>query len=47
MITNQVHASELITPSLSGAPGPTAMIVASDRGLFMAEVGKKILIVVF
>lgn len=29
-------------PSLSWAPGPTAMTVASGRGLLVADVGKKI-----
>ena len=34
-------------PSLFGAPGPTAMTVASGRGLDVADVGKKIPVAVF
>lgn len=34
-------------PSLSRAPGPTAMTVASGRGLFVADVGKKMPVAVF
>lgn len=30
-----------ILPSLSGAPGPTAITVASGRGLLVADVGRK------
>ena len=32
----------MIVPSLFGAPGPTAMTVASGRGLLVADVGRKI-----
>lgn len=34
-------------PSLFGAPGPTAITVASGRGLFVTEVGKKMPVAVF
>lgn|SRR6266702_1132957 len=34
-------------PSLFGAPGPTAMTVASGRGLDVADVGRKIPFAVF
>ena len=34
-------------PSLSGAPGPTAMTVASGRGLDVEDEGKKIPVAVF
>lgn len=37
----------MTTPSLLGAPGPTAMTVASGRGLLVAEVGRKIPVAVF
>ena len=32
----------VMRPSLSGAPGPTAITVASGRGLDVAEDGRKI-----
>jgi hypothetical protein len=34
-------------PSLSGAPGPTAITVASGRGFDVAEDGRKIPVAVF
>jgi len=34
-------------PFLSEAPGPTAITVASGRGLLVAEVGRKIPVAVF
>lgn len=36
-----------ILPLLSGAPGPTAITVASGKGLFVAEAGRKIPVAVF
>lgn len=37
----------MILPSLSGAPGPTAMTVASGSGFVVEEDGRKIPVVVF
>lgn len=37
----------MILPSLLGAPGPTAMTVASGRGLVVADVGRKMPVAVF
>jgi hypothetical protein len=36
-----------IAPSLFGAPGPTAMTVASGSGFDVAEAGRKIPLAVF
>lgn len=36
-----------MSPFLLGAPGPTAMTVASGRGLFVTEVGRKMPVAVF
>lgn len=42
-----VTLTGVITPSLFGAPGPTAMTVASGRGDWVAEEGRKRPVAVF